>query len=180
MTVTPSNSLVMVVDVQERLIPHIQNYKTLVKNMQILIEGLKLFELPFVLNEQYPKGLGSTISEIKSKLENIPTMEKTTFSCCGSTTTKQSILKGKKSIAIVFGIETHVCVMQTCLDLVANNILPILVVDCCGSRKSQDQEIAIMRMIQAGVIPTTYEALLFEICKQSDNPIFKEISKLVK
>lgn len=180
MIITPENSLVMVVDIQEKLISHIKDYKQLVKNASILIDGLKLFEIPFILNEQYPKGLGHTIDELKSKLDNIKTTEKLTFSCCGADATKTTILKSKKSIAIVFGIETHVCVLQTCLDLLANNILPVLVVDCCGSRKTHDHEIALQRMIQAGVVPTTYESLLFEICKQSDNPLFKEVSKLVK
>lgn len=180
MIISPLNSLVMLVDIQEKLTPHIHENETLIKNTQTLVDGLKLFEIPFIVNEQYPKGLGNTIPQLKTKLENIKTMEKTTFSCCGQDTTREKILKSKKNIAIVFGIETHICVMQTCLDLLAHNISPILVVDCCGSRKLYDHEIAITRMVQAGVIPITYEALLFELCKSSQAPFFKEITKLVK
>lgn len=178
MIVTPENSIVLVVDIQEKLAPHIQGNEKLIKNINILLEGLKIFNLPTILNEQYPKGLGKTVSSISQQLE-CEANEKLTFSCCKTENIKQTILKSKKNIAIVFGMETHICVAQTCLDLLANNIVPVLVVDCCGSRKSIDHEVAISRLIQAGVIPTTYEALLFELCKCSDNPLFKSIRKLV-
>lgn len=180
MIVTPTNSLTIMVDVQEKLFPHICEYETLSKNMEILIEGLKLFEIPFIINEQYPNGLGHTIPNLKEKIPDSVPNEKLTFSCCAEKQTKCSILKSKKSTAIVFGIETHICVLQTCLDLIANNISPVLVTNCCGSRKQNDHDVALMRMVQAGVIPVTYEALLFELCKRSDNPLFKKISALVK
>lgn len=180
MIVSATHSLAMVVDIQERLVPNIYENEKMVKNMQTLIDGLKLFDIPFLVNEQYPKGLGSTIKPIKDKLQDTQINEKLSFSCCGASQTKEKILKSKKNTAIVFGIETHVCVMQTCLELLANNFSPVLVVDCCGSRKLYDHEIAIQRMIQAGVTPTTYEALLFELCKTSDSQLFKQMSKLVK
>lgn len=178
MIVTPENSIVLVVDIQEKLAPHIQGHEQLIKNANTLLEGLKVFNLPTILHEQYPKGLGKTLPSIKEKVE-CEANEKLTFSCCKADKTKQAILKSKKNIAIVFGMETHICVMQTCLDLLANNFVPVLVVDCCGSRKTVDHDVAISRMIQAGVVPTTYEALLFELCTCSDNPLFKSIRKLV-
>lgn len=180
MKVIKENSLVMMVDIQEKLFPHIHNHEELLKNMNILVDGLKLFNLPFIVNEQYPKGLGSTLKELQDKVSEFTAQEKLTFSCCKQDLTKQKLLKSKKNTAIVFGIETHICVMQTCLDLLANNISPVLVVDCCGSRKQKDHDIAIMRMTQAGVIPITYEALLFEICQASGSSLFKSISNLIK
>ncbi|PID48035.1 MAG: hydrolase [Proteobacteria bacterium] len=180
MIITPQNSLAVVVDIQEKLLPHIHQKDEILKNTNILVEGLKIFDIPFILNEQYPQGLGNTIEELRSKLENVQSLEKTCFSCCANEQTREKIIKSKKTTAIVFGIETHICVLQTCLDLIANNISPVLVVDCCGSRKKQDKDLAVQRMVQAGVIPTSYEALLFELCKSSKHPNFKEISKLVK
>ncbi len=180
MIITPQNSLAIVVDIQEKLLPHIHENAQIIKNAQILIEGLKLFDIPFILNEQYPKGLGNTAKELREKLQDEEVFEKTSFSCCANEQTRAKIINSKKNTAIVFGIETHICVLQTCLDLIANNISPILVTDCCGSRKPHDKEIAIQRLNQAGVIPTTYESLLFELCQGSQNPLFKEISNLVK
>lgn len=178
MIITVENSMALVVDIQERLAPHIEGGEQIVKNIDILLEGLKVFDLPTILHEQYPKGLGKTLPIIKDKLE-CEANEKLTFSCCKSEETKQAILKSKRNIAIVFGMETHICVMQTCLDLLANNFTPVLVVDCCGSRKKLDHDVAVSRMVQAGIVPTTYEALLFELCKSSANPLFKSIRKLV-
>lgn len=180
MIATPQNSLAMIVDVQERLLPHIYENQKLQKNIDILIQGLKILEVPFLLNEQYPKGLGKTVQSISSKLpENTP-FEKQTFSCCANPATKEQLLKIKKNIVIVFGIETHVCVMQTCLDLLTHNFSPMVVTNCCGSRSLNDHEIATRRMVQAGIVPTTYESILFELCKGSENVAFKQISQLVK
>ncbi len=178
MIITPENAMVIVVDIQEKLVPHIHGHEKIIENTNTLLEGLKVFQMPTILNEQYPKGLGKTIPSIKEKV-NCEASEKLTFSCFKTDTTKQSILKSKKNIAIVFGMETHICVLQTCLDLLGNNFAPVLVVDCCGSRKKEDHDTAILRMVQAGVVPTTYESLLFELCKCSDNPLFKSIRKLV-
>lgn len=180
MRIQSCSTISMVVDIQERLLPHIQNHEELLKNVLILIQGLEILEIPTVLNEQYPKGLGATVPEILEHLKNVQPFEKVTFSCCGNSETHQHVLKAKKSSAIVFGIETHVCVMQTCLDLLSNNITPILVTDCVGSRKQKDHDVAIMRLVQSGVVPVTYESLLFELCKTSLHPRFKEISALVK
>ncbi len=180
MLINTQNSLAIMVDIQEKLTPSIQMHEELIKNCEILIDGLKLFEIPIIANEQYPQGLGSTIEGLKEKLSEVEFIEKTNFSCCANEQTKTKILKSKKNIAIVFGIEAHICVMQTCLDLLNKDICPVLVVDCIGSRKELDKQIAIQRMIQAGVVPITYEALLFELCKDSKNPLFKDLSKLVK
>ncbi len=179
MIITPQNSIALMVDIQEKLLPHIHESKELVKNCHTLIEGLKLFEVPIIANEQYPKGLGKTDQTLAEKLEDVEFYEKESFSCCACKDTKAQLLKSKKNVAIVFGIETHICVMQTCLDLLTKNISPVVVVDCCGSRKPLDKEVALQRMVKAGVVPTTYEALLFELCKDSQNAKFKELNALV-
>jgi len=168
------------VDVQERLFPHIQNNEELEKNLVTLVKGLQLHEIPMIVNEQYKKGIGETIASLKELTDEYPHFEKTTFSCCGNEDGLCAIKDTGKKIVILAGIETHVCVLQTALDLLEEGLQPVLVTDCVNSRKEKDKDIAIKRMIQAGVIPTTYESLLFELTVNAKNPVFKEISKLVK
>jgi len=170
----------LVIDIQEKLFPHINNNEQLLQNSITLTKGLKLLEIPFVLNEQYPKGLGHTIEPIKKLLENETVYEKVTFSCCQTEDTMQSIKNRNKKFVIVFGIEAHICVLQSVLDLLEAGFTPVLVTDCIDSRNSNDKRVAIERMTQAGAIPTTYESLLFELCASAKNKVFKEISTLIK
>ena len=168
------------VDVQEKLFPHISNKEELEKNLLILIKGLKLHNIPIIVNEQYKKGIGETISSLKELTDSYPHFEKTTFSCCGNEDGLAAIKATGKKFVILAGIETHVCVLQTALDLLEEGLQPVLVTDCVNSRKEKDKEMAIMRLVQAGVIPTTYESILFELTVNAKNPCFKEISSLVK
>ncbi len=180
MKITNKNSMAVVVDIQQKLMLYINEHEQLIKNLEILIDGLNLLKVPFILHEQYPKGLGKTIPQVKSRLEELEPIEKTSFSCLGSEQSKNQILNSKKKIAIVFGTETHICVLQTCLDLLAYDMQVVLVADCSGSRKDLDHQMAIKRLEKAGVIITTYESLLFEICESSENSKFKELSSLIK
>lgn len=168
------------VDIQERLFPHIQNNEELEQNLITLVKGLQLHEIPMIINEQYKKGIGETISSLRELTDDYPHFEKTTFSCCGQEDGLAAIKASGKKFVILAGIETHVCVLQTAMDLLENGLQPVLVTDCVNSRKEKDKEMAIQRMIQAGVIPTTYESLLFELTVNAKHPKFKEISKLVK
>ncbi|XPV69092.1 MAG: hydrolase [Halarcobacter sp.] len=168
------------VDVQERLFPHIADNEELEKNLITLISGLKLHEIPIIVNEQYKKGIGETIASLRELTDDYPHFEKTTFSCCGNPDGLSAIKASGKKFVILAGIETHVCVLQTALDLLEEGLQPVLVTDCVNSRKAKDKDMAIQRLIQAGVIPTTYESLLFELTVNAKNPVFKEISKLVK
>ncbi|WP_419765923.1 MAG: hydrolase [Arcobacter sp.] len=168
------------VDIQERLFPHIAEKEELEKNLITLIQGLKLLEVPIFVNEQYKKGIGETIPSLRELTDDYPHFEKTTFSCCGNNDGLSAIKATGKKVVILAGIETHVCVLQTALDLLEEGFQPVLVTDCVNSRKAKDKETAIQRLIQAGVIPTTYESLLFELTVNAKNPVFKGISSLVK
>ncbi|ACZ11347.1 hydrolase [Sulfurospirillum deleyianum] len=180
MRLVRGETMVLVVDIQERLMVHMDNHEELEANMNKLLQGVTLFDMPLFLNEQYPQGLGHTISSLREQLPHKEVFEKVTFSCCQNASLHEALLTCKKKSAIVFGIETHVCVMQTCLDLVQMGIQPFLVVDCSGSRKRADHEIALHRMVQAGVIPMTYESVLFELCDSAKDPVFKAMSQIVK
>lgn len=180
MRINVEDSLFCLVDVQERLFPHVTNNEEIEKKLITLIKGLKVLEVPFIVNEQYKKGIGETIPSLKELVSEYPHFEKTTFSCCKNEPTMEAIKSTGKKNVIVAGIETHVCVLQTCIDLLEAGLQPILVTDCVTSRKQNDTDVAIQRLIQAGVIPTTYESILFELTLNAKNPVFKEISKLVK
>ncbi len=180
MRINAKDCVFVQVDVQERLFPHIADNEELEKNLLILVKGLKLHEIPIIVNEQYKKGIGETIPSLKELTDDYPHFEKTTFSCCGNNDSLAAIKATGKNIVILAGIETHVCVLQTALDLLSEGLQPVLVTDCVNSRKAKDKDMAIQRLIQAGVIPTTYESLLFELTENAKHPVFKEISKLVK
>lgn len=180
MRIYAKDAMFCLVDVQERLFPFISEKEELEKNLLILTKGLALHEIPFIINEQYKKGIGETIPSLKELVNSYPHFEKTTFSCCQNEPTMQAIKDTGRKIVIVAGIETHVCVLQTCIDLLAAGLQPVIVTDCVGSRKTKDTQIALQRLIQAGVIPTTYESILFELTLNAKHPKFKEVSKLVK
>ncbi|NLC28749.1 MAG: isochorismatase family protein [Campylobacteraceae bacterium] len=180
MRIDKDKTIALIIDVQEKLFPHICGGDSILERMKILLQGLKLLEIPMILNEQYKKGLGETVAPIKDLIADVKSYEKVTFSCCQNTPTLTHILESGRKIALVMGAETHVCIMQTCLDLIASGISPVLVVDCVGSRNLTDHDIAIKRMSQAGVVLATVESILFELCKSSKNPVFKDISQLVK
>lgn len=180
MRINCEEALFCLVDVQDKLYPHVTNKDEIEKNLITLVKGLKVHNIPFIVNEQYKKGIGETIPSLKELVEDYPHFEKTTFSCCKNEPTMEAIKNAGKKYVIVAGIETHVCVLQTCIDLLEAGFTPVLVTDCVTSRKQKDTDMAIQRLVQAGVVPTTYESLLFELTVNAKNPVFKEISSLVK
>ena len=180
MRINKEEALFCLVDVQERLFPHVTNNEEIEKNLVTLVKGLKLHDIPFIVNEQYKKGIGETIPSLRELVDPDPHFEKTTFSCCKNEPTMEAIKAAGKKYVIVAGIETHVCVLQTCIDLFEAGLTPVLVTDCVTSRKQKDTDMAIQRLIQAGVVPTTYESILFELTVNAKDPNFKGISSLVK
>lgn len=170
----------ILIDVQDKLTPLIDDYQVVVDNCVKLIQGLKLLNIPLIANEQYPKGLGHTVPALKAVLEDVPIFEKVTFSACDDVATLSEIQQIAHQYVIVFGIETHVCVLQTVMDLLDNGFVPVVVADAVGSRSKQNKQIALERMSQSGAIMTSVEMVLFELCRSAKNPVFKEISNLVK
>jgi nicotinamidase-related amidase len=180
MRLLKDKSLAIIVDVQERLFPHIHDHQQLSKNIQVLIAGLHHLEVPIKVTEQYRKGLGETIPEIKSLLGDVWNTEKLAFSCCDEPAFLAEIESHPKHFVILAGIEAHICVMQTAIDLKENGFFPVIVEDCIGSRNPENKRIAINRLIQEGITVTSYESLLFELCRYAGSDAFKAISKLVK
>ncbi|MEI6682061.1 MAG: hydrolase [Bacteroidota bacterium] len=180
MRILKDKTALLVIDFQEKIFPAIAENETLLRNVPILIEGAKALGLPIFVTEQYVKGLGPTIPGFKALLAGIEPIEKASFSCCDESRFMMELASSGKDHIIVTGIESHVCVLQTVIDLVQNGYHPIVVEDCISSRKPNDKLIAIERMRKEGVIITTYEAILFELLRYSGGETFKAISKLVK
>jgi len=180
MRILKDKAVLVVIDVQERLFPAIHAHEQLSKNIPLLISGLKVLEVPMIVTEQYVKGLGPTIPEVSEQLEGIERIEKFSFSCCDEPRFMMELASSGRDFVIIAGIESHVCVLQTVIDLQQNGYHPVVVEDCVSSRNPNDKLMAIERMRQEGAIVTTYEAILFELLRFAGGDTFKAISKLVK
>ena len=180
MRIQLENACTIVIDFQTGLMPSIKNNEDVEKNAAMFISGCKVLNIPIMVTQQYTRGLGETTDTIKQALGEFSWFEKTSFSCCGGEGFMESLeASGKKDI-ILTGVETHVCVMATALDLVEKGYSVYLLADCVSSRNSYDRKIAMRRMEKAGVVITTAETALFEMLRDAKHPLRKEISALVK
>ena len=172
------DTALLVVDVQEKLIPHIRDNRRVVWNIRRLLDGARSLGLPAAATEQYPQGLGATVAPLAERLGEIP--PKLSFSCgqCGALF--QPWVDAGRHKILVSGIEAHVCVLQTVLDLLHDGFRVYVAVDAVGSRQKQDYEIALRRIEMAGAVLTTTESTLFEWCGEAGTPEFKQISLLVR
>ncbi len=180
MRVTAESSIGLIVDIQERLFPHIAQKEALLDRTRLLIRGLGTLGLPMLVTQQYTKGLGPTIPEILELFNGFTALEKRSFSCVDDPAIAGNLKTAGRKFVLIAGIETHVCILQTVLDLKAAGYLPVVVTDCVSSRSLADKETALRRMAQDGAILTSCESLLFELLRTSESPKFKEISALVK
>jgi len=180
MRIQKDHSIGLIIDIQERLFPLIREHEKIARNTAILIDGLKALKVPIIRTEQYVKGLGPTIAELDQRLTEYRNIEKQSFSCCDEPRYMESLALSSREYVIIAGIESHVCVLQTVIDLLRNGYHPVVVEDCVSSRKENDKRIAIERMRKEGAIITTYESILFELCRHSGTEEFKAISRLVK
>ncbi len=175
----PDDTGLLVVDVQERLLAAQTDAKRVVWNVRRLLDGAKILGVQSAATEQYPEKLGGTIPELAKRLPSSP-QSKLAFSCAGC----EEIFSAWRAAGIhrvlVCGIETHVCVQQTVLDLLAAGFQVLVAVDAVSTRYPIDHEIALRRMEASGALLTTTEAALFEWCGRAGTAEFKEISALVK
>jgi len=176
----PQTTALLIIDIQERILPVINNYQRVVDNTLKLIKGFKVLSLPIYFTEQYPKGLGPTIQSIKEELADLKPFNKMSFSCSGAENLFDELNTKNLKQIVVCGIEAHVCVQQTVLDLIENGFQVNLASDAVSSRKEIDYSVALQRMQHHGAELTTTEAILFELLNVCGTPQFKEISKIVK
>lgn len=175
-----SNTIAVAIDFQTHLLPAMNGSEELESTVVRLVKGLKVLGVPLLVTTQYAKGLGPTTEPIQEALGDAPVIDKNTFSACKNKDFRDALSKSGRKSVILFGIETHICVQQTALELLAQGYDVTLIEDACSSRHARDHEVAIRRMQAAGCIVTTYESILFEMMDGSKTEGFKEISAIVK
>lgn len=177
---TRNDTAFVVIDLQEKLVPAMSDKETLEEKSVRLIKGMKVLEIPTIVTQQYSKGLGETIPSIANALGDFQHVEKNTFGCMANEEFATRIKDlGRKNI-VVCGIEAHICVQQTVLQLMDEGYNVYLAADCVASRSETDKLWSITRMGEAGAVITTYEAILYEILRDSKADGFKDISAIVK
>ncbi|AET69847.1 nicotinamidase-like amidase [Desulfosporosinus orientis DSM 765] len=174
-----SEVVLMVIDIQEKLVPVMKYGEQIIQNTSTLISVAKKLGIPILVTEQYPKGLGKTVSDLSSQLEGSATFAKMTFSGCTSEVTSALEGLGRKKVLIT-GMETHVCVFQTVRDLLANGYQVFVVSDGVCSRTKGNYLNGLSLMSSMGAVVTNTETVFFDLMKQSGTPLFKELSKLIK
>jgi nicotinamidase-related amidase len=168
----------LVIDVQEKLVPLIHSAGPLVRNIAFLLDAAQLLGLTVQATEQYPKGLGPTVPELAKRLPVRP--DKLAFSSCAIPSVVDGFHREARPKVVLTGIETHVCVLHTALDLLNHDFRVYIPVDAVSSRSALDHDVALRRLERAGVILTTSEACLFEWVGGASHPQFKAISRLVQ
>lgn len=175
------DTILMAVDFQKKLMPAMHDSKETIEGAKKMIDGFTVFDLPILVTEQNTKGLGGTVEELSESLtKNVTYIEKNEFSCLSNNDFKKALEESGRKTVIVTGCETHICVQQTVLDLLASGYNVYVAIDGVSSRKKYMKKAALARMERAGAVITTYEAVLFELLGSAKDPCFKSISKLVK
>ena len=180
--IAPDRACVVVIDVQAKLLPLIHNYEQLTQACVKLLAGTTIFSIPVVVTEQYAKGLGKTVPpiDVACQKANAQVLEKPTFSAWAEPAVRDALRELDRPQIIVIGIEAHVCVQQTVLDLMSRDFDVFVCADAVGSRGPVDYQCALERMRQEGAWVTTVESMLFECCNRCDTPQFKRMLEVIK
>ena len=177
---TRSKAGLVVVDVQERLLPAIFEPPRVVQNVVRLIRGAAILQVPILATEQYRKGLGRTVPEVAAAVPGFAPLEKVEFSACGAAGFLPALQDKQVSQAILCGIEAHVCVSQTCLDLLERGFGVFVAADAVSSRTAENCRLGLERMRAAGAVIVSTEMVLFELLERAGTDEFKQILALVK
>jgi nicotinamidase-related amidase len=176
-----NKTALVVVDVQEAFRSTIPEFPQIASRISIAVRGFQILNLPIIVTEQYPKGLGRTAEEILFSMPaEFEFVEKTAFSSCGAQSFIEKLQATGASQIVLCGLESHICVNQTAHDLLEQNYEVHILIDCVGSRFSQDKEAAIRKMQMNGAVPSTIEMALFELLGDARHEQFKEIQNLIK
>jgi len=177
---TAEDTVLVIIDIQDKLFRVIHEKDSLSANTVKLVKGIRLLDIPVIVTEQNPAGLGSTLPEIMSLLPDIEPITKFDFSCCKEEAFLRKLDEQKRSQIILCGIETHICVYQTAVELADMDYEVQIATDCVSSRTINNRDTALSRMELEGIMPTSTEMILFEILGTAKHEKFKEISALIK
>lgn len=180
MRILNASAQCLVIDMQERLLPVIHDSNKLIDKVLLLLAGLKVLQVPILISEQYPKGLGPSLESIARCVEAGKILPKISFSCVDDEAILSTLVQTNRCHVIVCGVEAHVCVQQTVVDLLVQGYTPVVLADCVSSRNPEDCSAALERMRHEGAVITRVESLLFELTRYAGSQTFKSISHLVK
>jgi|SRR5581483_4563358 len=174
--------VLIVVDIQEKLLPPIFNKDPLIKNSQLLIRLANILKIPAIVSTQYAKGLGNTVPEIASLLPGHEAIDKLQFSCFGSDVFCSMLkrMPGNRNTVLLCGMETHICVMQTALAALGEGYLVHVASDAVGSRSEWNWKVGLGRMQAAGAVISSTEMMMYELLRSSGSPAFKELLPYLK
>ena len=176
-----NDTLFVLIDIQEKLVTMLNKQEPIIKATSRLANAAAIMNIPTVLTEQYPQGLGKTIFDVTSAItEGTPIIEKTSFSAMQTPEFAEKIKASDKKNIVIGGIETHICVYQTTIDLIAEGFNVVVAKDACASRSSDCFKTGIQLMKDAGATISNVETILFELLKTSKNPYFKPVQALIK
>jgi nicotinamidase-related amidase len=176
-----SQSALLIIDMQEAFRDNLKKFHKFARRTAIAAQGARLFNLPILVTEQYPKGLGHTVEEIRESLPGYAEIiEKTAFSSCGAQAFVSKLKATGKHQVLVAGIEAHICVNQTVLDLLSMNFQVHLLTDCITSRDKKDRAVGLAKMQRSGALPSSVEMAFFELMRDAKHEQFKAIQGLIK
>ncbi|HHO77038.1 MAG TPA: isochorismatase family protein [Deltaproteobacteria bacterium] len=180
--IRPEESMLLVIDIQQRLFNAMEKdfRDVFVRNSGIMLNVAKAFDMPIVVSEQYPQGLGSTIDEILDIVEDLPRFEKLFFSCMRDRLIREQLSEKSRKTVVVIGIEAHVCVYQTVIDLLMEGYRAVVVSDAVCSRRGHDRSTALSALNEAGALVCSTETLAFMLMQKAGTPIFKKLSLLFR
>ena len=173
-------TVLIIVDVQGKLAQLMYKKDRLFENLQKIIRGMQVLEVPIIHMEQYPEGLGPTVPEVADLLTDVESISKISFSCCGNERFQESLKATGRRQVVIAGIETHICVYQTTMDLLQAGYEVQVVSDAVSSRTKKNRDIALVKLKDAGALLTSTEMALFELIKIASGDKFKELIKIVK
>ncbi len=179
-----SSSFLLMVDIQERLLPAIANRDAVLQNSVRLLTAARELNLPLIVTEQYPKGIGPTVPELAALIpEGAPVLSKASFSCCGAPSFDEALedcLSQGRSTAVLFGVETHICVLATAMDLLERGVSVALAADACGSRSPDNHALGLEAARDCGALIIPTETVVYHILGEAGTPQFKALLPLFK
>jgi len=173
-------AVLLVVDIQDAFAKHIHEMDRVIARSCVMIKAAQALQLPVIVTQQYPQGLGQTLPQVAQVLGQCTRYDKVTFSCCQDDAVKEALLATGRDQVLLIGIEAHVCILQTCYDLMALDLQPYVAVDAVSSRRLSDMQIAFDRLGRDNVVLTTTEAAIMEMTVSSKHQAFRDISKIIK
>lgn len=180
MLISRNQSCLLVVDVQARLAPAVHGERALIDNVRLLLQAARRLDVPVLVSEQYPRGLGPTVDAVAEHVPDGAVMEKVHFSCLNDAAFAERFRQTGRKTAVVAGMEAHVCVLQTAEQLLQSGADVFVVADATSSRTPANHAAALERMRHAGARVVTSEMVVFEWLEKAGTPEFKELSALVK